>query len=105
MTTRYGRRMTTTWHSLHGWVADCNARIEETVGGIRHVQAATITDAYRICVIDRGRVVEQGTINNYCRKRGSIGGYILPGTTRRRRRAREARHRSDRSQPPARRQS
>jgi ATP-binding cassette subfamily B protein len=39
VTTRYGRRMTKTWHSLYGRVADFNARIEETVGGIRVVQA------------------------------------------------------------------
>jgi ATP-binding cassette subfamily B protein len=39
VTTRYGRRMTKTWHALYGRVADFNARIEETVGGIRVVQA------------------------------------------------------------------
>ncbi len=39
VTTRYGARMTATWHALYGRVADFNARIEENVGGIRVVQA------------------------------------------------------------------
>lgn len=39
VTMRYGRRMTSTWRSLYGRVADFNARIEENVGGIRVVQA------------------------------------------------------------------
>jgi ATP-binding cassette subfamily B protein len=47
VTTRYGRRMTTTWHSLYGRVADFNARIEETVGGIRVVQAFANEDHER----------------------------------------------------------
>ncbi|WP_112946154.1 ABC transporter ATP-binding protein [Rhizobium sp.] len=47
VTTRYGRRMTKTWHSLYGRVADFNARIEETVGGIRVVQAFANEDHER----------------------------------------------------------
>lgn len=47
VTTRYGRRMTLTWHSLYGRVADFNARIEETVGGIRVVQAFANEDHER----------------------------------------------------------
>ncbi|MGB3876709.1 MAG: ABC transporter ATP-binding protein [Shinella zoogloeoides] len=39
VTTHYGSRMTTTWRTLYGRVADFNARIEENVGGIRVVQA------------------------------------------------------------------
>ncbi|WP_283194575.1 ABC transporter ATP-binding protein [Rhizobium sp. AN80A] len=47
VTTRYGGRMTRTWHALYGRVADFNARIEETVGGIRVVQAFANEDHER----------------------------------------------------------
>ena len=47
VTTRYGRRMTRTWHALYGRVADFNARIEENIGGIRVVQAFTNEDHER----------------------------------------------------------
>lgn len=47
VTTRYGGRMTKTWHALYGRVADFNARIEETVGGIRVVQAFANEDHER----------------------------------------------------------
>jgi ATP-binding cassette subfamily B protein len=36
---RYGSAMTRTWRSLFGKIGEFNARIEETVGGIRVVQA------------------------------------------------------------------
>jgi ATP-binding cassette subfamily B protein len=39
VTLHYGARMTSTWRSLYGRVAEFNARIEENVGGIRVVQA------------------------------------------------------------------
>jgi ATP-binding cassette subfamily B protein len=39
LTTRYGARMTRNWKELYGRVGEFNARIEETVGGIRVVQA------------------------------------------------------------------
>ena len=47
VTTRYGKRMTSTWHALYGRVADFNARIEENVGGIRVVQAFANEDHER----------------------------------------------------------
>ena len=46
-TTRYGGRMTNTWHALYRRVGDFNARIEENVGGIRVVQAFTNEDHER----------------------------------------------------------
>ncbi|WP_273784995.1 ABC transporter ATP-binding protein [Brucella intermedia] len=45
--TRYGGRMTNTWHALYRRVGDFNARIEENVGGIRVVQAFTNEDHER----------------------------------------------------------
>src|SRR5690606_27996707 len=47
VTTRYGGRMTNTWHALYRRVGDFNARIEENVGGIRVVQAFTNEDHER----------------------------------------------------------
>nr|WP_196107875.1 MULTISPECIES: ABC transporter ATP-binding protein [unclassified Ochrobactrum] len=47
VTTRYGGRMTKTWHALYRRVGDFNARIEENVGGIRVVQAFTNEDHER----------------------------------------------------------
>jgi ATP-binding cassette subfamily B protein len=47
VTTRYGGRMTHTWHALYRRVGDFNARIEENVGGIRVVQAFTNEDHER----------------------------------------------------------
>lgn len=47
LTTRYGGRMTATWHALYGRVASFNARIEENVGGIRVVQAFANEDHER----------------------------------------------------------
>jgi ATP-binding cassette subfamily B protein len=47
VTTRYGNRMTSTWHGLYGRIAEFNARIEENVGGIRVVQAFTNEDHER----------------------------------------------------------
>ncbi|MGV6874156.1 ABC transporter ATP-binding protein [Pseudochelatococcus sp. B33] len=47
LTTRYGSRMTATWHALYGRVASFNARIEENVGGIRVVQAFANEDHER----------------------------------------------------------
>ena len=47
VTTFYGQRMTGTWHSLYGRVADFNTRIEANVGGIRVVQAFTNEDHER----------------------------------------------------------
>jgi len=44
---RYGGRMTSTWRSIYGRVAEFNARIEENVGGIRVVQAFTNEDHER----------------------------------------------------------
>jgi len=38
-TTRYGGKMTQTWRAIYARVGDFNARIEESVGGIRVVQA------------------------------------------------------------------
>lgn len=39
LVSRYGARMTDTWRQLFGQVGDFNARIEESVGGIRVVKA------------------------------------------------------------------
>ena len=39
LTSRYGARMTTTWRSLFGKVGEFNARVTESVGGIRVVKA------------------------------------------------------------------
>jgi ATP-binding cassette subfamily B protein len=47
ITLHYGGRMTATWNSLFGRVAEFNARIEENVGGIRVVQAFTNEDYER----------------------------------------------------------
>lgn len=47
LTTHYGSRMTTTWRSLYGRVADFNTRIEANVGGIRVVQAFANEDHER----------------------------------------------------------
>ncbi|OCW57466.1 ABC transporter ATP-binding protein [Hoeflea olei] len=47
LTAVYGRRMTATWHALYGRVAEFNARIEESVGGIRVVQAFANEDHER----------------------------------------------------------
>ena len=47
VTTRYGKRMTTTWRAIYGRVAEFNARIEENVGGIRVVQAFANEDHER----------------------------------------------------------
>ena len=55
VTTRYGRRMTETWHALYGRVADFNARIEENVGGIRVVQAFANEDHERRLFAENNR--------------------------------------------------
>jgi len=39
LTTRYGARMTRAWHALFGRVGDFNARVEDSIGGIRVVKA------------------------------------------------------------------
>lgn len=47
VTSRYGGRMTRTWHELFGRVGEFNARIEANVGGIRVVQAFANEDHER----------------------------------------------------------
>ena len=47
LSSKYGRKMTTTWSSLFRRVGEFNARIEENVGGIRVVQAFANEDHER----------------------------------------------------------
>lgn len=47
VTARYGGRMTRTWQELYGRVGDFNVRIEESVGGVRVVQAFANEDHER----------------------------------------------------------
>ena len=47
LSSKYGRKMTTTWSSLFSRVGEFNARIEENVGGIRVVQAFANEDHER----------------------------------------------------------
>jgi ATP-binding cassette subfamily B protein len=47
LTTRYGGRMTKTWHAIYGSVGDFNTRIEENVGGIRVVKSFANEDHER----------------------------------------------------------
>ncbi len=102
LTTRYGGRMTTTWHALYGRVASFNARIEENVGGIRVVQAFANEDherdlfaqdnsAYRSTKLEAYKVMAASTTLSYLSMRfvqvvvmlaGSffvIGGELTPG--------------------------
>ncbi|MBB3809952.1 ATP-binding cassette subfamily B protein [Pseudochelatococcus contaminans] len=76
LTTRYGGRMTATWHGLYGRVANFNARIEENVGGIRVVQAfaneeherrlfADDNDAYRSTKLQAYKVMAASTSLSY----------------------------------------
>lgn len=55
VTLRYGRRMTSAWRAIYGRVAEFNARIEETVGGIRVVQAFTNEDRERALFAENNR--------------------------------------------------
>jgi ATP-binding cassette subfamily B protein len=47
VTSRYGARMTRNWQALYGRVGDFNVRIEESVGGMRVVQAFANEDHER----------------------------------------------------------
>jgi ATP-binding cassette subfamily B protein len=73
---RYGGRMTANWQALFGRVYAFNARIEETVGGIRVVQAfanedherrlfAVDNDRYRRVKLDAYRLMATGITLNY----------------------------------------
>ncbi|KQT64029.1 MULTISPECIES: ABC transporter ATP-binding protein [unclassified Aureimonas] len=56
LTARYGGRMTQTWRSIYGSVADFNTRIEENVGGIRVVKAFANEDHERsLFAVNNGR--------------------------------------------------
>jgi ATP-binding cassette subfamily B protein len=73
---RYGGRMTANWQAQFGRVYAFNARIEETVGGIRVVQAfanedherrlfAEANDKYRRVKLDAYRLMAAGITLNY----------------------------------------
>jgi ATP-binding cassette subfamily B protein len=73
---RYGGRMTLNWQAQFGRVYAFNARIEETVGGIRVVQAfanedherrlfAEANDKYRRVKLDAYRLMAAGITLNY----------------------------------------
>lgn len=65
VTIRYGSRMTATWHSLYGRVADFNARIEENVGGIRVVQAFANEDHERRLFAENNRNYRSAKLQAY----------------------------------------
>ncbi|RYE74463.1 MAG: ABC transporter ATP-binding protein, partial [Hyphomicrobiales bacterium] len=76
LTTRYGGRMTKTWHAIYGSVADFNARIEENVGGIRVVKSFANEDheralfavnnaGYRARKLDAYRIITASQSLNY----------------------------------------
>ncbi len=76
LSSRYGARMTRNWQSLFRRVGEFNARIEETVGGIRVVQAfgreahesrlfAGDNARYRATKLDAYRIMAASTSLNY----------------------------------------
>lgn len=76
ISTRYGAAMTRTWRSLFGRIGDFNNRIEESVGGIRVVQAfanedherklfARDNEAYRDTKLDAYRLMSKSMSLSY----------------------------------------
>ncbi len=91
ITTRYGARMTRNWQALFGRVGAFNAQIEETVGGIRVVQAfgqeahenarfAADNARYRRTKLDAYRLMAASTSLNYLNMRATQLFVMLAGT-------------------------
>ena len=91
LSSRYGARMTRNWQALFSRVGAFNARIEETVGGIRVVQAfgqeaaedarfATDNAEYRRTKLDAYRLMAASTSLNYLSMRLTQLFVMLAGT-------------------------
>ncbi len=91
LSTRYGARMTRNWRTLFSRVGAFNAQIEETVGGIRVVQAfgqeaqenarfAADNASYRATKLQAYRLMATSTSLNYLSMRATQLFVMLAGT-------------------------
>ncbi|MCW4114120.1 ABC transporter ATP-binding protein/permease [Aurantimonas sp. MSK8Z-1] len=91
LTARYGNRMTRTWHAIYGSIGEFNARIEESVGGIRVVKAFANEDherrlfaennrLYRLRKLDAYRIMSASLSLNYLSMRLTQVVVMVAGT-------------------------
>lgn len=72
LTSRYGARMTTTWRALFGKVGEFNARVTESVGGIRVVKAFGNEDHERNLFAESNEGYRATKLNAYAYMTASI---------------------------------